>query len=110
MPSKWKILLNGKRGVTFEEKFELHERHSQHSPNSAWQLMAPKENPRSKTIDQATEELLEQACKDYKLGVYKTVKAAADAYNVSYPTLVRHVNAQTRPKHIAHKHQLILLK
>jgi hypothetical protein len=37
-----------------------------------------KENPRSKTIDQATEELLEQACKDYKLDVYKTVKAAAD--------------------------------
>ena len=47
----------------------------------------PKEKG-SKTIDRATEELLEQACKNYKLGVYKTVKAAADAYKVSSLTLV----------------------
>ena len=35
----------------------------------------PKEKG-SKTIDCATKELLEQACKNYKLGVYKTVKGS----------------------------------
>ncbi|KAG6815284.1 hypothetical protein H0H87_003325, partial [Tephrocybe sp. NHM501043] len=37
-----------------------------------------KANPEkgSKTIDSATEELLKKACNDYKLSVFKTVKAA----------------------------------
>ncbi|KAG6844244.1 hypothetical protein H0H87_008493 [Tephrocybe sp. NHM501043] len=63
----------------------------------------------SKTIDSAIEELLEKACNDYKLSVFKTVKAAVDAYKVSYPTLVRRVNVQTCPKSVAHKHQMILI-
>ena len=77
--------------------------------NNSWH--AKHQSPRrkaAKTINCTMEELLEQARKDYKLGIYKTVKAATDAYKVSYPTLVRRVNGQTRPKYIMHKHQLAL--
>ena len=113
MPSTQRILFDGQEDVTFEEISELRKWQNWHPPNS--QLNGTQNTKTqgkpvkgSKTINCAAEELIKQARKDYKLGVYKTVKAAADAYKVSYPTLVQCVNVQTPPKYIVHKHQLIL--